>query len=197
LPVYLAWPGRLQAPQEADTWAVLWGEGKPDCRSQPILDPQIPEALRVHELRRAALTLPSYTDLAADNVAPRALARLSNELLGCLCWILHLVELQGTWPEVMRLVLITLLPKSDGGRRPIGLLPTLVRIWMRARSCIACLWEAHNACPEFYGGAGMGAQRAAWQAAFHAEGAARDDTAYSQSLLDLVKAFETIPHDFK
>ena len=40
----------------------------------------------------------------------------------------------------------------------------------------------------------MGAQRASWLAAFAAEDAARTDEHFAQSLLDLVKAFEMIPH---
>jgi len=45
-----------------------------------------------------------------------------------------------------------------------------------------------------FGGAGMGAQRAAWQAAFVAELAYLQRLDHVQILLDLVKAFETIPH---
>ena len=40
----------------------------------------------------------------------------------------------------------------------------------------------------------MGAQRAAWQASYAAESAARSGKYFAQSLLDLVKAFEMIPH---
>ena len=41
----------------------------------------------------------------------------------------------------------------------------------------------------------MGAQKAAWQAGFHAEAAALAKSNYAQALLDLVKAFEKVPHD--
>ena len=40
----------------------------------------------------------------------------------------------------------------------------------------------------------MGAQRAAWQASFHAESATLDKKCYGQALLDIIKAFERIPH---
>ena len=40
----------------------------------------------------------------------------------------------------------------------------------------------------------MSAQRAAWLTEFHAEQAARQNVHFSQSMLDLVKAFELIPH---
>ena len=83
-------------------------------------------------------------------------------------------------------MVIVLLPKDDGGHRPIGLFPGVIRIWMRARSDKARDWETETAGPEYFGCKGRGAQRAAWMAAFEAELAA--------ALIDLVKAFEMIPH---
>ena len=40
----------------------------------------------------------------------------------------------------------------------------------------------------------MGAQRAAWVAAWRAEAAAVEGKHYAMAILDLVKAFERIPH---
>ena len=37
----------------------------------------------------------------------------------------------GDWPSVLDLVLIVLLLNNEGGYRPIGLLPTQIRIWFR------------------------------------------------------------------
>jgi len=180
--------------REAGEWASLWDE---DAAYDLDVDPHgcrnlIP--LRVWALQRAALTFPVGTGKGSDNVAPRAFARLSVSLLTALCVILMAAELDGRWPSIVDFVLIVLLPKTDGGRRPIGLFPALVRVWARARACAARAWEAQNARPYIFGGAGMGAQRAAWQAGFRAEAAALTGTAFAQSLLDLVKAFETIPH---
>jgi len=56
------------------------------------------------------------------------------------------------------------------------------------------VWEAANAMPSVFGGAGMGAQKASWQAAFACESATLSGKDHAQSLLDLVKAFETVPH---
>ena len=178
---------------EADRWAALWAEG---CQYRDVVDPSgdPPAALTAAELRAAALTFPPFTGVGADNIAPRALARLSDELLVALGLLLVFVERVGRWPACLHLVLIVLLAKPDGGRRPIGLFPTVIRVWMRARSSIARQWELDHARPGVYGGAGRGAQRAAWQIAMRAEASACDGMHYAQALLDLVKAFETIPH---
>jgi len=95
---------------------------------------------------------------------------------------------------MLQLVLIVLLPKSDGGRRPIGLFMAVIRIWARARAAVARDWEARNARSTVYGGQGMGAQRASWLSGFRAEAAALSKQSFAQSLLDLVKAFEQVDH---
>ena len=45
-----------------------------------------------------------------------------------------------------------------------------------------------------YGGPGMGVQKAAFQIAVVAETAALDRIEFGADLLDLIKAFETVPH---
>ncbi len=115
--------------------------------------------------------------------------------LQALCRILMAVELLGAWPDCIRLVLIVLLAKAEGGKRPIGLLPTIVRVWMRVRSPLARRWRTGlQDCDFLYGGAGRGAQRAAWMQAAMAERAAGTKQVYGAVLLDLVKAFEKVPH---
>ena len=146
--------------------------------------------LDAFSMRAAALSFPADTGLGADNIAPRALARLSDSALEALARLEA-----GSWCQVLSLVLIVLLPKTDGGLRPIGLFPTVIRVWMRARVAAARAWEAANTLPSLYAGANMGAQKAAWQAAFVAEASALSEQEHAQGLLDLVKAFETVPHD--
>ena len=97
--------------------------------------------------------------------------------------------------KILDLVLIVLLLKSDGGFRPIGLFPTIIRPWMRSRIFIAKEWEASPANSAIFGGPCKGAQAAAYQTALVAEMANLDEDAFVASMLDLVKAFETVPHD--
>ena len=93
-----------------------------------------------------------------------------------------------------RAVLIVLLPKPDDGLHPIGMFPTVVRTWMRARDKLAQAREAVRAPPRLFGGKVMDEQRAAWTAAFQAEAAAFCRMPHAIALLDLVKRFERVPH---
>ena len=98
--------------------------------------PLMPEAIA-----EAASTFPINTALGCDNAAPRAYSRLSRVALQALAALFLAFEKKGDWAAVLDLVLIVLLPKKTGGRRPIGLFPTMIRIWMRARVIIARAWE--------------------------------------------------------
>jgi hypothetical protein len=181
--------------QEAESWAMLWQETKDYAQpSWADLEEQLP-LLSDWAIRTAAASFPAGTGLGCDNISPRALLRLSAGALHALAALFMAFERRGDWCEVFNLVLIVLLPKTDGGLRPIGLFPTVIRIWMRTRMCVARAWEAANSLPSLYGGVGMGAQRAAWQAAFVAELATFEEEEHAQTALDLVKAFETVPHE--
>ena len=190
-------PLGMQAEVEAtaDDWATLWKEGQEyvlDLTPDPLAHPPPITGL---QLRNVAATFPPLTGLGADNIAPRALCRLCDNGLDTLAKLLNDTEKLGSWAQVLQLVLIALLPKNDGTKRPIGLFMTIIRIWMRARRERDAEWERDHARDQMYAGPGKGAQRAAWQLAFQAESAALADSGYGQSMLDLVKAFDKVRHD--
>ena len=91
-------------------------------------------ALRGQDIAKAALQFKTGTGLGSDVFRPRWLCWLSNDLLDLFARILTSVEALGVWPGMVNLILVAQIPKSDGGRRPIGLLPTLVRVWEKARN---------------------------------------------------------------
>ena len=70
--------------------------------------------------------------------------------------LLQACERAGQWPAAVALVIIVLLPKPEAGLRPIGLLPLLPRIWMRARREQAQRWERRCGRTYIYGGGGQG-----------------------------------------
>ena len=193
---------QVAVEHEAADWAGWWKANEPyddpwvdgDLAQQAKADLAKLPRLQVHDIRTAARSFPTGTGVGVDNTAPRALDRLTDAALEALIDILHRCEKEGEWGKCNALVLTVLLPKPDGGVRPIGLLPTPIRIWMRARADVARRWEAQNASPCLFRGKGMGAQKAAWQAAFRAEFADAVNDDKVQALLDMTKAFETIPH---
>ena len=143
--------------KEAEEWAVLWEEANDYVHPEFGEHDQQATDLLPAAIRAAALSFAIHTGLGADNLAPRAIARLSENAIQALVLLFLAFEKLGEWCAILDLVLIVLLPKGDGGRRPIGLFPTLIRVWMRARVSQARAWEAANHSREIYGGAGMGA----------------------------------------
>ena len=136
--------------QECNAWAELWktdgvyeGADISDIEAEPL------ELLSAWSIRKAAMTFPAGTGLGADNIAPRAVNRLSDRAIEALAVLYAALERLGSWPTVFNLVLIVLLPKPDGGMRPIGLFPTLIRLWMRSRLFLARSWEAAHSIPMY------------------------------------------------
>ena len=106
--------------------------------------------------------------MGIDGISPRAIANWTDDELQILADVLNCCEREGVWPSDDD-VLIVLLPKPDGGRRPIGIFPAYVRIWARARSHVAGGRELEFRRDDLYGGKGMGAHRAAWKEGLLAE----------------------------
>eukprot|EP00973_Karenia_brevis_P025146 3467985-Karenia_brevis.AAC.1 len=175
-------------------WAGIWEETVK--YSPPLFGNECEpmQQLMPNAIVAAATSFPTGTGLGADNISPRAFCRLSAQALVALAVLFTAFEKHGRWCDTLNLVLIVLLPKAAGGFRPIGLFPTLIRVWMRARYGLAKAWQATNSLPVTFGGVGKSAQHAAWQAAMTAECAALEHLDHLQALLDLVKAFETVPH---
>ena len=96
-----------------------------------------PIELVTGEVVTACKTFPKSTGLGWDALHPRAITRLSIGTLTWLVSILFQCELTGSWPSGVGVCVIVPLPKADGGYRPIGLLPWMVRVWMRARRIAA------------------------------------------------------------
>jgi hypothetical protein len=115
---------------QADNWGNLWSERGEYIAFVRDDDCPPPLPLLASELDVAASSFAAATGLGTDNIAPRAVARLSASLQCELCELLLAAESIGKWPAIWHLVLIVLIPKSDGTRRPIGLFPAMVRICM-------------------------------------------------------------------
>jgi ribonuclease HI len=176
----------------ADFWGCEWAEGADVAL--PVWPADMPPMplLKAADLRRAALTFPECTAMGADKLAPKAFARLSDMLLNALGLIFQVVEFIGAWPLLWQWLVVVLLDKEDGGKRPIGLFVGAVRVWGRARRKWVSEWEADHDRPFFWGGKGKSADVAAWKAAMFSELAVTAGAESGETMLDLVKAFERV-----
>ena len=76
--------------------------------------------LSVEVVARAAKTFPEASGLGWDKAHPKSLLRCSEGVWTALVMLLVAIEAAGEWPRNIGVVLKCLLPKSDGGLRPIG-----------------------------------------------------------------------------
>ena len=184
-----------EADDEAEAWSKHWGAGMQmeELKWPTDMGDDLPSLL-VEELLEASRTFPTEKGLGWDQWHPKVIERLSHSTLLLLVAILMECERTGEWPAGVALVLIALLPKTDGGFRPIGLLPTTTRLWMRAMRKAARRWEELNEREWLYAGKGKGANVAAWKQVLFADLAAtmKHSAEYVQTLLDLTKAFDFV-----
>ena len=119
-----------EANEEAKAWHKQWGSelGAYDEVQWPADLGSLPPMLFIEAILQAANTFPAETGLGWDGLHPRVLNRVSTATLKWLAAILHWAEKHGRWQEAVEMVVIVLLPKPDGGFRPIGLLPWMVRV---------------------------------------------------------------------
>ena len=154
---------QMEVNDQAASWEAVWGRDLAD-KSDPAWPDVlgvIPARIITQALLAAANTFLIETGLGWGRLHPRALNRLSQGILLWLCAVMHNAERTGRWPAAAELVLIALLPKTEGGFRAIGLLPLLPRLWMRTRKNIAVEWEESMQKPHLYVGNKMGATVAA------------------------------------
>ena len=108
---------------ERARWAVQWAvDEKPDELDWPE-HTEVLESISLKQLREALFTFPAGTGLGCDGIHPRALLRLSDEELQH--WLAFFLKCEriGSWPKGVGVVIVVLLPKADGGFRPVGLIP--------------------------------------------------------------------------
>ena len=116
------------------TWAGHWAEGSEDVSRRELLSSfgtlgLIPP-LEPHHLEKAAKSFKSTTS-SRDGFHPKHFSVLSTQGLESLCTLFNCFERIGVIPTQMGGVLVSLIPKPEGGDRPIGLLQGSTRLWHR------------------------------------------------------------------
>ena len=183
------------AEAKAKVWHELWSLGQgighfrwhlQGCDIRALMPTQ-------QQLTQCALSFPCRTALGVDNLHPRHFADISAEAYQALInvWVAMLEH--GWVPEPIAMLLVILLPKPDGGLRPIGLFAGLTRVLMHwLRDTIGNEWARSVQRPYWYGARGKTVQRCVWAHAMAAEHAKARGECAASVLVDIQKAYENI-----
>jgi hypothetical protein len=123
---------------DRETWESIWGlfRGKAGTPWRDIaLDPKDELGpIEVSVFAACARKAPEHIGRGCEDFHPRWFAWLSEELLFYMVILLECLERRGIWPWQISEIIVAQIPKSDGGRRPIGLLPALVKVWEKGQT---------------------------------------------------------------
>ena len=131
-------PDTIEAPDTQLTriekeWKDIWSRDAPNGKLAP--DARRLPPITVEGIRSACKSFPTVTAVGLDRIRPRPLLLLGEAGLELLAALYNFSELSG---QVSVLgAHVDFLPKPAGGERPIGILPTLYRVWCRCRRRIA------------------------------------------------------------
>ncbi len=178
-------------------WSALWNRLRPFAAApwrgkQDDVDSEHVPAPCPGELRQASFSFKPWTGTSNEVLSPRHYGWLSDVLLLRIGQFIVLLERMGCWPEQLMEALVHLIPKPTGGRRPIGLLASLVRLWERVRRPHIQEWRAKVQRSYNWMTRGRGSARAVWAQTVLEEAARQRGLASAAVLVDLVKAFELI-----
>ena len=125
------------SPQElielkASPWKELWlpdGAAFQAFDHVPFEERALPGPLPSPEEFRGLIR--SYrwsTAIGSDHWAPRTMGLLTDQLVKDLLDLCGVMVLHGIVPSQFSLLLVVLIPKMEGGERPIGIFPTILRL---------------------------------------------------------------------
>ena len=127
---------------QAKGWEALWntrkGSSAPDLSSHLDNEPPL-RRLSAAQIRGAAGNFKAATGVGGDNVHPRWFAHLSDKSLDRIAFSFFCMEELGLVPSQLVNVLL-LYAKPLGGFRPIGLLPSFMRLWEYCRKQTSWDW---------------------------------------------------------
>ena len=115
--------------------------------------------------------------LALDQTHPKHIGMISRAGLFAFCYFFYCVEAAGMSPDAMSLFAVSLLLKSTGAFRTIGLLPGLYRLWARTRMPLVRAWGAGRPRNYFATGVGKSTEDAVGRILMTAEGLDDDEEA--------------------
>jgi hypothetical protein len=150
--------------------------------------------LSAQEWRSAAAAMKNETATTYDGFHPRHFLLLSDEALYAMSLIWECIEATAIIPAALRLIIAPLIPKADGTKRDLGILPAVFRVALRARRIYAESWEAKNFRTFFSNSKGHAATEAVWRAAALSEQAVANKQHTAALAWDLKSFYQRIHH---
>ena len=138
-------------------------------------------------------SLKAKTGSGVDAIHPAMWSRVSEKGKQLYTDLLNDVERTLTWPAQIQTLMYFLVPKTPIGERPIGLMPSIVRVWERMRKPILDQWMVSPTRSYDWACKGRSAEMAAWQHLVLEEG--QDDKpgmGRATALLDVTKCFDQV-----
>ena len=176
-------------------WARIWKATAQPGPDLAYLQGPLPELPRFggEEVLAAARAFKPRAATAPDGVHVRRFALLPKVGRQLCAQLMQLCERVGLWPTQISQLLVVLLPKVPGpGWRPIGILPSFYRLWMKIRRGLCSQWEHQHDRAFFAMGAHRKVTDPVWRQAVRAEASICTGQASCTILWDLVKRYETI-----
>ena len=182
--------------EEKKAWTEIWHRFIGSCgapwRGEDLTGEEALARPTVEELRRVAASFKKGTAQGWDSLAPRAIGWLSTELLEVIIDFFATLERVGTWPAGISKTIVHLIPKASGGRRPIGVLATFVRVWEAMRKPIVWQWRAQIERPYNWAATGRSAEMGVWGQSLKDEVARGKGQQRGAVMYDLAKAYEMV-----
>ena len=194
---------RDAADLAAKSWASIWRTQNTEMQGadRPW---EVPSTEDASELPQLAVEGPTgfaavvssfkpETGIGVDAIHPSAWSRISDKGKHLFTGLLHEVELTLTWPAQIQTLIYFLVPKTPTGERPIGLMPSIVRVWERMRKPVMDQWLVSQSRSYDWTCRGRSAELAAWQHLVLQEGQGCElGTGRATALLDMTKCFEQV-----
>ncbi len=179
---------------QRDKYRKLWRPSQlPFTYDWPERD-ELPR-MTVGRLREVAGTFSNTTSTTYDGFHPRDLSYLSDEALETLATIYATVELAAMWPRQVAMIIASMLPKPQGGFRPIGMAPAVYRLWSKSRRVEADQWERDHSRSFFSACRGNGPLDTVWRLAARQEAGVAEDEVAGTISEDVQAFFESLDRD--